>query len=101
MAIYKIQNCTLLHFLYLYLRTINKEIDALWFLPGSAQPKLAGLYIPLDYLRIKQELNQSKENWARRLRTEEQIQKWEINLGIKIEEKETENGLKGPGNSLF
>ena len=94
MAVYKIQNCTLFHCLSLYLRTINKEIDALWFLPGSAEPKLAGLYIPLGCLRTKQELNQSKGNWARRLRTEEQIQEWEINLGSKIEEKETENGLK-------
>ena len=94
MAVYKIQNCTLLHFLYLYLRTINKEVDALWFFPGSAQSKLAGFYIPLGYLRTKQELNQSKENWARRLRTEEQIQEWEISLKSKIKKKETENGSK-------
>ena len=45
-----------------YLKPINKEIDELWFLPGSAQPKLAGLYIPLGYLKSKQKLNQSKEN---------------------------------------
>ena len=94
MVVYKIQSCTPLHFLYLYPKPINKEIDALWFLPGSAQPKLAGFYIPLGYLRTKQKLNQIKENWARGLRTEEQIQEWKIDLGSKIEKKKTENGLK-------
>ena len=94
MAVYKIQSYTPLHFLYLYLRTINKEIDALWFLPGSAQPKMAGFYILVGYLRTKTDTEPSKGNWSRGLRTEEQIQECEIGLGGKIEEKETENCLK-------
>ena len=44
--------------------------------------------------RLSENQTKTEENWARRLRTEEQIQEWEISLESKIKEKETENGSK-------